>query len=560
MTDVIAADRDASLPRSEEQVERPPSRRRTSVGVTVIILVLMGFSAVAHVSALHRELPLQDTDEAAFVRPAVDIAATGDLNPHWFGHPGSTVIYPVAVLIHTWDAGWHGGPVLGSHGELKDRFVRDPTPFYVIGRLWVIALSVASIPMIYLLGARAFNRRVALIGAALWTVLPYPIHHARIVRTESAAVFFGVVALYFCVRAWQEPRRRRWVVAGLSVGVAVSSRYFMIALAPALLGAVALPLRRDVRRAAVAAAIAVSSMIAGFVLTTPFFLFDLHTARRNLNAEATVPHTVATGFSRPGNARWYLADAIPHSMTWPLYVLALVGLAIVLWRRVGRQLLLAAFCVVFLIGISASALHWQRWDIELIPVLVLLAALTIYEVSMRLSAWLPASMAPAFVIPVVAAAVLAIGPLVDLVDTNRHDRDIGSRLEAREWLQGNAPPGSRVVQDSQLFNLPPRSIAPIGHDIRIDYSLDTTKTVDQYRAVGYDYIVTFAGDPFHYFTQEKRYPKQAQFFRGLACETRLVAYFRELDRTKGPPITVYRLDQRPRKLLDIFCQQPVPNA
>lgn len=22
----------------------------------------------------------------------------GDLNPHWFGHPGSTVIYPLALL------------------------------------------------------------------------------------------------------------------------------------------------------------------------------------------------------------------------------------------------------------------------------------------------------------------------------------------------------------------------------------------------------------------------------------------------------------------------------
>jgi len=34
---------------------------------------------------------------------------------------------------------------------------------------------LAAIPALYLLGRRAFGRRTALIGAALWTVLPYPI-------------------------------------------------------------------------------------------------------------------------------------------------------------------------------------------------------------------------------------------------------------------------------------------------------------------------------------------------------------------------------------------------
>ncbi|MFZ2518587.1 MAG: hypothetical protein WA089_07790, partial [Anaerolineae bacterium] len=36
--------------------------------------------------------------ENAFIVPAVRMVVGGDLNPHWFGHPGSTVIYPLALL------------------------------------------------------------------------------------------------------------------------------------------------------------------------------------------------------------------------------------------------------------------------------------------------------------------------------------------------------------------------------------------------------------------------------------------------------------------------------
>src|SRR5207253_1016019 len=55
---------------------------------------------------LERDLPYTpEVDEPSFVVPAGRIAATGDLNPHWFGHPGSTVICPLlfahAQLVRT---------------------------------------------------------------------------------------------------------------------------------------------------------------------------------------------------------------------------------------------------------------------------------------------------------------------------------------------------------------------------------------------------------------------------------------------------------------------------
>src|SRR5262249_40276533 len=108
--------------------------RRRIPWVSLAVLGLVTLSAVLHLWALKRDLPMQEIDESIFVRRAVNIAATRDLNPHWFGHPGSTVIYPIAGLVRGWNTIAHQGAIIGSDPGLTARFHKYPTAFYVIGR------------------------------------------------------------------------------------------------------------------------------------------------------------------------------------------------------------------------------------------------------------------------------------------------------------------------------------------------------------------------------------------------------------------------------------------
>nr|MDQ6910924.1 hypothetical protein [Actinomycetota bacterium] len=134
---------------------RPSSRRLGTAWWAVLGIMLVSLGVECW--ALQRDLPFTDVDEPTFVRPAVHIAATGDLNPHWFGHPGSTIIYPLAGFYRAWDTVAHGGPVFSSSPGLTQRYQTSPTEFYMIGRLWVIALAVGTIPLLFLLGRRAFS-------------------------------------------------------------------------------------------------------------------------------------------------------------------------------------------------------------------------------------------------------------------------------------------------------------------------------------------------------------------------------------------------------------------
>jgi Dolichyl-phosphate-mannose-protein mannosyltransferase len=509
--------------------------RRVSLATLSVLIVLMALSSVTRLWALHRDLPLADPDEEVFVQPAVHMAATGDLNPHWFGHPGSTVIYPLAGVFHVWDALAHHGPILLTNPALTARLKRSPTEFYVIGRLWSIVLSVGALPLLFLVGRRAFNTRVALIAVAIWAALPEPVSFACLVRTDSAGVFFGLLALWLCFRLLDEPRTRWCVLAGLGVGLAIASRYFMVALVPCLVVAAILPHRHALRRAFRSAAIALVSSLGAFVASTPFLFLDWHTALDSLRAERDQAGPPA--LSPLGNLRWYLGTAIPHSTTWPLVALAAAGVVLVMWRRRPPQMLLVAFSAVFLAGVCASKLHWEYWVLQILPVVVLLAAVTVDALVHASTAQITRVSRASIIIPVAITGVLVIQPIGEVVDTNAHP---GTGSVARDWIRAHTPRGTRIGVDSVWVGV---SLHHTGRDV--DYRLNPIKhTVADYQHAGYQYLVVnqFWGT----YLTSLPYPRQAAFYRDLACRTQLVAAIDETTTRPGWPIAIYRLTHRPR--------------
>src|SRR4029079_9775378 len=91
------------------------------------------------------------------------------------------------------------------------------------------------------------------------------------------------------------------------------------------------------------------------------------------------------------------------------------------WRRTPAHLLLLGYVVVFLVLISASALHWHRWTIQVLPVLALFAGAAVQHLSsVRLAV---ACVAPP---SIQLVAQLALFDLQQLQPS--------PRVLAREWL------------------------------------------------------------------------------------------------------------------------------
>jgi 4-amino-4-deoxy-L-arabinose transferase-like glycosyltransferase len=76
----------------------------------------------------------------------------------------------------------------------------------IFARLIVIAFSVATIPLVYMLGAQIYSRRAGLIAALLFAVAPGATYYGRAIIPESDMLFFSVAALLLWWR-WIERRK-----------------------------------------------------------------------------------------------------------------------------------------------------------------------------------------------------------------------------------------------------------------------------------------------------------------------------------------------------------------
>ncbi len=91
-----------------------------------------------------------------------------------------------------------------------------------------LASSVASIPMIYLVGRVTFAPAVGLAAAVLMASLPFHIYFAQDAYIYSMVVLLATCLLLAFVWAWRSADLRRWVGFGLLAAVNLYTHYFVV--------------------------------------------------------------------------------------------------------------------------------------------------------------------------------------------------------------------------------------------------------------------------------------------------------------------------------------------
>ena len=86
--------------------------------------------------------------------------------------------------------------------------------------------GVALIPMLYLLGKEAYDRRTGVVAAILGTVAPFLVWYSQEVRMYSLFSLLAVVALWAQVRAVRRGRVWEWTVYALASAAMVWTQYF----------------------------------------------------------------------------------------------------------------------------------------------------------------------------------------------------------------------------------------------------------------------------------------------------------------------------------------------
>ena len=86
-------------------------------------------------------------------------------------------------------------------------------------RIASVLIGTLTVPVVYLFGKTLFDRKVALIAAALLATFPPHVHFSRLALTEAFSAFTGTLALALLARGLLENRQRDWVLGGLVLGL-----------------------------------------------------------------------------------------------------------------------------------------------------------------------------------------------------------------------------------------------------------------------------------------------------------------------------------------------------
>lgn len=525
----------------EAQTRPRPPEIRVLLALAAVALT----SLVLHLWGITGDLPYApDVDEPIFLQAALRTLHHLSLNPGWFGHPGSTTIYPIAALVELWYLiAKHVPPFAHAMPPISTEFVAAPMPFYVIGRFVSAAYGVASVGAMWLVARRVVGDAGGVLAILILPATPILVAYGQLVRTDTAGLFFVLMALWLILRAMDLGRPGDWAFAAIAVGLAISSRYFFAMLFAPYGVAAWLSLRSSPRGARIldrlrawrAPAVALLLVPVAFFATSPFVLLDVGRAISGIQAEAGGVHPGADGLSPLGNLAWYVGDVIPSVVSLGILILALGG-AVIIARRHGRAAaVLGAFGVTYLLAVSSSPLHWDRYVIPLLPLIGIAASAAVVGIREALAGTVAGARRRPLTSAIAAAilVVLLVPSFLTVAAADRLRAVPGTRAVATDWVRANLPHGSRIAEEMY-------TTYPVAGDKALRVFSLAIRSLDAYRAEGYRYLLWSSAMAERY-RDAVRYPGESAFYASLESTGRLLARFEPGPDRAGPEIRVYEI-------------------
>ena len=539
-------------------------------GLTATRAALAAIIAVALLLRLYLVgfgLPgLYDPDEPLFMVKAAGLLTGRTLDPHWFGHPGSTTIYLTALIqALVFIAGWIGGR-FANVADFVHAAYADPAIVFVPVRIAMALLGTACVALTYALGKQLYGKPAGLLAAFLLALNSLHIAWSQVVRTDVQASAFMLAALVVASRPGGGGSGKRAIWAGLLTGFAVATKWPAISVFGGVIGALAhhsVTTGSGWRGAARLILISAIASVAGLFIASPFIFIDYPTVLSNLAGEARPFHVGHTGAGPLANLGTYLGIFARNSMGWIGLALAGAGFVFAFIRRGPARYILIPATLVFFAGICVQHLIWSRWLIPGLPYLALFASAAVFELADFASRRTihTAIVATTAGLAVLASAAGAVGEV--------RERSHDTRDEAARWIVAHATRGSTIIIEYPELKLraqPFRFLFPVGSrgcedarslltsNIRYDdiqQARGGSPVVDlgavppgAQTSCRADYAVLIYYDL--YLKEADRFPREVAAYRQILAGGQTVALFRpKPGRIGGPIVRIVAVPQQP---------------
>lgn len=505
----------------------------------VALAAILAGGLAVRLYGLSHGLPfVHHSDESQhFTSVAVEMFE-GDYNPHYFQNPSAFTYLVHAALRLQFGA-----------DDIAREYASDPTAIYRTGRVVAVALCMLGVAAVYAVGRRLWGAMEGLVAAAILAFAFLPVAYSRYALTDVGVLLPVAVTVYGIVRIHEDGARRYFLIAGLGLGFTIGFKYTAGLLLVPLLIAVALRARRErdpLPEMLAGAVVVAGAAVVAFLVTTPYFLFDMGEALDQLQDQREVAGDSKVGQASENPYGFYVSS-LTWALGWGAAIAALVGFVWQLRLDRGRALLLAVFPVLLYVYLGGDAeRYFARWLLPAYPILALLAGVAVAGIARSVSRdpRLQAGALAALIVAIVAQ------PLVADLRTGALLRRDDTREITRNYMLEELPAGTRMVVDPTIrraYDLPQLGILPRegeprfrkafgappkprltnrpapGRTTRFIEDLEPGR-IDRYRASGHCIVITYD------WTRERA--RISGFDEG-------VAYFDRLERESTP---IFRAD------------------
>jgi 4-amino-4-deoxy-L-arabinose transferase-like glycosyltransferase len=413
----------------------PPAHRfdrRYAVAVTLVLAVAL----LLRLWGDRTGLPwAYNVDEAQNFVPRAIAMLGGNLNPGYFNNPPAFT-YLLAGLFKL-ALGGRAAHVYHS---------ANSTEIWVIARVTSAVLGTVAVWLLYLTGARLFDRRAGLLAAAVMAVAFLPVFYGKLALNDSPTLAPVCLSLWGSAGILRHGRRRDFVAAGIGLGLAAATKYTGGIVALPLLAASLSRLRESDRKRLIAIwlPIAGALALACFIAANPYAIGDFHAFIDQLAQQSSESGEVngKLGLTHGTGILYYL-----WSLSWgvgwlPAGAAAVGAIALAARRWWWTFAALVPATVAYLVFMGVQGRYFGRWVMPVIPIVCLLCACACVTVADLAARWRPR--AGAALLVVLAAAMCLQGAFYSvhsgIVDSRPDTRNI-----ARAWLLAHVPAGTRIV-------------------------------------------------------------------------------------------------------------------
>ena len=483
-----------------------------------------------------------------------------DWNPHFFNYPSLTFYIQFLaqwLLFHVMKL----AGTIDSSLDFRVLYEINATPFFLLGRKISVFFAAATVGLSYLVGRKIGGTLVGFATAALLAVNTFYISRSQMIEVDVPLTFFVVLFFWFALRLLENPTKNNYLMAGVSIGLAASTKYTGAVLAlPLVVGHMLTADKTPAKRRPwgfLLIALAVAAVT--FAVTSPFVLIDYTTFWEHFSTEREHMRAGHFGLDRTSTWGFYSAALTDTVAGWPIVLFSLFGLVyLVFVRRHPGAVVLAVFLVPYFLMLNGWAMKANRYLLPMLPVTVLFATAGFSE-ALRLRQ-LVSMPRPGRRVAAVVGFVLLATPAIIGYPKHFQARQHDTRTEGRLWVERNVAAGSFIATEVDGPDLRAvHQLQNLEHAVRARILENTTSPVyavqvfpmvqvkpersDVFYDIGLyrmaDMIVTTGSARSRYTADPVRFRHQVTFYDSLETRFQKVYEIRPQGGS-GPTLTFYR--------------------